>query len=61
MTEEERVRSKQRRADATPEQKQVANEQSKARKKRQRQKAAEEREVREAAASLLDISNSEVE
>ncbi len=55
------MRSKQRRADATPEQKQIANLQSKARKKRQRQKAAEEREVREAAASLLDISNSEVE
>ena len=61
LTEEERVRSAQRRADATPEQKEKANTQSKQRKARKRQREAEDREVREVAASLLDISNSEVE
>ena len=61
MTEEEMLRSRQRWADATPEQKEKANTQSKNRKALKRQREAEEREVREAAASLLDISNSEVE
>ena len=61
MTEEERVRSAQRRADATPEQKKKASDQSRDRKALKRQREAEEREVREAAASLLDISNSDLE
>ena len=61
MRAEERARSAQRRADATPEQKQKASDQSRDRKARKRQREAEDREVREAAASLLDISNSEVE